>query len=65
MRFSDRPFGCAVAADLFFNCWCMEIPSDNCIWHVPRCAPIMHKAFEWECSRISLLEAEAVPQSCG
>jgi hypothetical protein len=25
----------AVAADFFFNCWCVEIPSDNCIRHVP------------------------------
>jgi hypothetical protein len=23
----------AVAADFFFNCWCLEIPSDNRIRH--------------------------------
>jgi hypothetical protein len=27
----------AVAADFLFNCWCVEIPSDNRIGHVPRC----------------------------
>jgi hypothetical protein len=27
----------AVAADFFFNCWRLEIPSDNCIIHVLRC----------------------------
>jgi hypothetical protein len=26
----------AVAADFFFNCWCLEIPSDNRIRHIPR-----------------------------
>jgi hypothetical protein len=27
----------AVAKDFFFNCWCLEIPSDNSIRHVPMC----------------------------
>jgi hypothetical protein len=27
----------AVAADFFFNCWYLEIPSDNRIRHMPRC----------------------------
>jgi hypothetical protein len=27
----------AVAADFFFNCWYLEIPSDNRIRHIPRC----------------------------
>jgi hypothetical protein len=27
----------AVAEDFFFNSWCLEIPSDNRIRHVPRC----------------------------
>jgi hypothetical protein len=26
-----------VAAELLFNCWYLEIPSDNCIRHVPWC----------------------------
>jgi hypothetical protein len=26
-----------VALDFFFNCWYLEIPSDNGIRHVPRC----------------------------
>jgi hypothetical protein len=27
----------AVVADFFFNCWYLEIPSDNRIRHIPRC----------------------------
>jgi hypothetical protein len=27
----------AAAADFFFNCWCLEIPSDNRIRHIPWC----------------------------
>jgi hypothetical protein len=23
--------------DLFFNCWYLEVPSDNHVRHVPRC----------------------------
>jgi hypothetical protein len=26
-----------VAVDFFFNCWCLEIPSENHIGHEPRC----------------------------
>jgi hypothetical protein len=26
----------AVAADFVFNCWYLEIPSDNCIRRIPR-----------------------------
>jgi hypothetical protein len=26
-----------IAVDLFFNCWYLEIPSDNHIRHVSRC----------------------------
>jgi hypothetical protein len=50
----------AVAADFFFNCWYLEIPSDNRIRHVPR---YVRKAFDWKGSRISMLEVEAVPWS--
>jgi hypothetical protein len=42
----------AVAADFFFNCWYLEIPSDNRIWYIPRCVLIMLKAFDWKRSRI-------------
>jgi hypothetical protein len=51
----------AVAADFFFNCCYLEIPSNNCIEHMP--TTIMRKAFDWKHSRISMLEVEAVPQS--
>jgi hypothetical protein len=27
----------AVPADFFFNCWCLEVPSDNRIRRVPWC----------------------------
>jgi hypothetical protein len=35
----------AVAADFFFNCWCLEIPSDNRIRHVPRCVHYHEESF--------------------
>jgi hypothetical protein len=28
----------AVVTDFLFNCWCLKIPSDNRIGHVPGCA---------------------------
>jgi hypothetical protein len=37
----------AVAADFFFNCWCMEIPSDNRIRHVPRCVHYQNERSSW------------------
>jgi hypothetical protein len=49
----------AVAADFFCNCWYLEIPSDNRIQHYQGATTIMSKA-----SRISVLEVEAVLQSC-
>jgi hypothetical protein len=30
----------AEAKDFFFNCWCLEIPSDSRIRHVPRCVQV-------------------------
>jgi hypothetical protein len=40
----------AVAADFFFNCWYLEIPSDNRIRQIPRC-----KTFDWKRSRIFMM----------
>jgi hypothetical protein len=37
----------AVAADLF-NFWCLEIPSDNRIRHVPRCVHYHEQGFRLE-----------------
>jgi hypothetical protein len=70
----------AVAADFFFNCWYLEIPSDNRIssltvgiWRSLRITvfgtyqgvyTIMRKAFDRKRSRISMLGVEAVPQNC-
>jgi hypothetical protein len=53
----------AVAADSYFNCWYLEIPSDNRITY-QGASTIMREAFDWNRSRISMLEVEAVPQSC-
>jgi hypothetical protein len=36
----------AVAADFFFNCWHLEIPSDNRIGHVPRCVHCHAQGFK-------------------
>jgi hypothetical protein len=32
----------AVAADFSFNCWYLEIPSDNRIWHMTRCVHLLN-----------------------
>jgi hypothetical protein len=53
----------AVAADFFFNRWYLEIPSDI-FGTYQGASTIMRKAFDWTCSRMSMLEVEAVPQSC-
>jgi hypothetical protein len=38
----------AVMMDFFFNCWCLEIPLDNHIWHVPGC--VYNRAKQVTCS---------------
>jgi hypothetical protein len=38
----------AVAADFFFNCWYLEIPSDNRIRHIPRCVHYRAQGFRLE-----------------
>jgi hypothetical protein len=38
----------AVAADFFFNCWYLEIPSDKCIRHIPS------KVCPLQCARLSI-----------
>jgi hypothetical protein len=38
----------AVAADLFFNCLYLEIPSDNRIRHIPRCVHYHAQGFRLE-----------------
>jgi hypothetical protein len=37
----------AVAADFFFNCWYLEIPSDNRIRHITKVRPL-------SCARLSI-----------
>jgi hypothetical protein len=44
----------AVMTNFFFNCWCLEIPSDNRIRHVPRCSTVMRKTLDWKRSMISM-----------
>jgi hypothetical protein len=38
----------AAAADFFFNCWYLEIPSDNRILHMPS------KVHPLSCARVSI-----------
>jgi hypothetical protein len=38
----------AVAADFFFNCWYLEIPSDNRIRHLLRCVHYHAQGFRLE-----------------
>jgi hypothetical protein len=49
----------AVVADSFLHCWYLEIPLNN-----QDASTIKRKVFDWKCSRMSMLEVEAVPQSC-
>jgi hypothetical protein len=51
-------------ADFFFKCCYLEIPLDNLIRHIQIASTIMRKAFDWKCSRISMLELEAESQNC-
>jgi hypothetical protein len=37
-----------VVSDLFFNCWYLEIPSDNRIRHVPRYVHYHEESFRLE-----------------
>jgi hypothetical protein len=38
----------AVVEDFFFNCWYLEIPSDNRIRHIPRCVHYHAQGFRSE-----------------
>jgi hypothetical protein len=46
----------AVTADFFFNCTCLEIPSDNRIRHIKAFPPSCVKLSIWKYSRISVLD---------
>jgi hypothetical protein len=55
----------AVTADFFFDCRAAEVPSDEWIKDVPwGVHKIMRKTLDWNRPKISILEVEAVPQSC-
>jgi hypothetical protein len=53
----------AVTADFFCDSWAAEVPSDECIRDIPG-GVHNHQTLDWNLSRISVLEAEAVPPSC-
>jgi hypothetical protein len=40
----------AVAADFFFNCWCLVIPAGNHIRYEPRCDHYQAQIFRLEAS---------------
>jgi hypothetical protein len=53
MRFANRSFEAstvlrAVAVDFFFNCWCLEMPSNNHIQHILRCVHYHANSFQLE-----------------
>jgi hypothetical protein len=54
----------AEAADFFFDCRAAEVPSDEWIRTYQGASTIMLKTLDWNRSRISMLEVEAVFQSC-
>jgi hypothetical protein len=43
----------AVAADFFFNCWYLEIPSDDRIRNVPRCVHYHAQSFRLEKGKLT------------
>jgi hypothetical protein len=54
----------AVTADFVFNHWDLEIIP---YYHIRTChgaSFIMRRAFDWKRSSISMLDVDAVPQSC-
>jgi hypothetical protein len=54
----------AVTADFFFDCRAAEVPSDEELGTYHGASTIMHKTLDWNRSRISMFEVEAVLQSC-
>jgi hypothetical protein len=54
----------AVAADFFCNCWYLETPQITVFGTYQGASTVMRKTFNWKRYRISMLEVEAVPQSC-
>jgi hypothetical protein len=51
-----------VVADFFFRCWCLEIPLDNHIWHVPRCMHYHAKSFDRKRSRTCVGSGSHTPE---
>jgi hypothetical protein len=47
-----------VVMDFFLNCWCLEIPSDTRIRHVPGCVDNPAQIFRLKDSSISMFEME-------
>jgi hypothetical protein len=47
--------------EFFFNCWCLEIPLDNHIQHIPGCIYNHAQTFDWKHSKISMFEVKSYP----
>jgi hypothetical protein len=54
----------AVVTDFFFNCWCWRSLGITIFGTYEGASTVVHKTLDWESSRISMYEVEAVPRSC-
>jgi hypothetical protein len=54
----------AEAADFFINRWCLLSIQITVFSTNQGASTIMHKAFDWKSSMISLLKVEPIPQNC-
>jgi hypothetical protein len=59
---ASRAMG-AEAADFFFYWRYSEALADERVWHVPGGFTISRKTFDWNRSKIAMLEFEVMPQS--
>jgi hypothetical protein len=73
MRFTVRSFGCALRWAPYWQIWRRSSSLTIGVWRSLQIivfgtyqgvSTIMHKAFDWKRSTISMVEVEAVPQRC-
>jgi hypothetical protein len=54
-----------IVADLFFNCWDLEVLPDCLVRYIPRCAHHNSQSlFDRKRSNISMLDVDVMSQSC-
>jgi hypothetical protein len=54
----------AVAADFFYNFWCLETVRITGFGTYQDASTVVRKTLDWQRSMVSMFEVEAVPHSC-